>query len=80
MSHDQKVITLLPPMKKCIMDFYIKELFLLLTFDNSSPSINRDKEIVKVTLLWDNDVSTSLGGVPNGTLWMGFIAVQIWCF
>ena len=42
MSHDQKVM-LLPPMEKCPTT--IKELFLLLKFDNSSFSVTRDIEI-----------------------------------
>ena len=49
MSHDQKVITLLPPMEKYTMDFYQGVVFLLAKFDKSSPSVNRDREIVKVT-------------------------------
>ena len=65
MSHDQKVMTLLPP---SALWSSIKELFLLPKFDNSSPFVNRDQEIVKVTGLWVNDNSTSWGGVPNETL------------
>ena len=41
MSHDQKVMALLPQMEKCP----IKELLLLPKFDNSSPSVTQDKEI-----------------------------------
>ena len=51
------------------------ELFLLPKFDNSSPFVTTDKEICHV--IWDNDVTTSRGGVPNK--W-GLPAVQIWCF
>ena len=43
MSHDQKAMTLLPPMEKSTNS--IKELFLLPKFDNSSYSVIRDKEI-----------------------------------
>ena len=43
MSHDQKVMTLLPPMEKCSMD-YIMELFLQTKFDNSSLSATKDKD------------------------------------
>ena len=38
------------------MDFYQGVVFLLAKFDKSSPSVNRDREIVKVTWLWGNDV------------------------
>ena len=44
MPHDQKVMTILTPIEKCPMDS-IKELFLQPKFDNSSPSVTRDKEI-----------------------------------
>ena len=44
MSHDQKLMMLLPAMGKCLVDF-IKKLFLLPKSDNSSPAVTRDKEI-----------------------------------
>ena len=63
MSRDQKVMTLLPSMEKCPMDLTsINELLLLPKFNNSSPSVTRDKKIVKVTLLWaGHSYYTSLG-------------------
>ena len=45
------------------MDFYQGVVFLLAKFDKSSPSVNRDREIVKATWLWGNDVNTSWTGV-----------------
>ena len=45
-------------MEKYTMDFYQGVVFLLAKFDKSSPSVNRDREIVKVTWLWGNDVNT----------------------
>ena len=41
MSHDQKVMTLLPPVEKC-PSTSITELVLLPKFDNSSPSVTQD--------------------------------------
>ena len=43
-SHDQKVMTLLPPMGSALWTS-INESFLEPKFDNSSPSVTRDKEI-----------------------------------
>ena len=50
MSHDQKVIMLLPPMEKCAMDFYQRVVFTA-KFDNSSPSVTGDKEICHMASL-----------------------------
>ena len=51
MSHDQKVMTLLPPMKKCAIDFYqLSELLLLPKYYNSSPSVTWDKEICHIIM------------------------------
>ena len=43
MSHDQKVMTLLFPMKKCLISFYHRVAFIA-QFDDSSPSVTWDKE------------------------------------
>ena len=50
----------------------IKELFLLPNFDNSSPSLTRDKETCQVMWWWGNGVTTSWCEVPSGTYWMKF--------
>ena len=68
MSHDQKVMALLPPMEKCPINFL---LLLLPKFDNSSPSVTWDKEICHVIDI-ATDTATAWGGVPNGTLSMMF--------
>ena len=44
MSRDQKVMTLLTQWRNTLWTS-IKELFLLPEFDNSSPSVTRDKHI-----------------------------------
>ena len=43
-SHDQKVMTLLTQWRNTLWNS-IKEFFLLPKFDNSSPSVTRDKNI-----------------------------------
>ena len=48
MSRDQKVMTLLPTLEKCPIDFYHR-LLLLPKFDNSSSSVTPDKEICQVS-------------------------------
>ena len=47
MSHDEKVITLL---WRSTLSTSITELVLLPKFDNSSPSVTRDKEICHVIM------------------------------
>ena len=74
MARDQKVMTILTQWRNTLWTS-IKELFLLLKFDHSSPSVTRDKRFVKVTWLWGNDVTTSLGRGLNWTLSMRFA----WC-
>ena len=49
MSPDRKVMMLLPPMKKCSMDFD-EGVVLLPKSDNSSPCVTRDKEICHVII------------------------------
>ena len=49
MSHDQKPMILLPHWRSALWTS-TKELFLLPKFDNSSPSVNRDKEICHVIM------------------------------
>ena len=44
MSRDKKVITLLPPMEKCPINFYHRVAFTY-QIDNSRPSVTWDKEI-----------------------------------
>ena len=44
MSHDQKAMALLFPMEKCLISFYHRVAFIA-QFDDSSPSVTRDKEI-----------------------------------
>ena len=46
MSHDQKVMMLLPLMEKCTMELY-QGISLLPKFDNISSSVTRDKEMVR---------------------------------
>ena len=58
MSRDQKVMTLLPAMEKCPKDFF-QVIFLRPKFDNSSPTVTRDKEISQSHMISDNDVTTS---------------------
>ena len=55
MSHDHKATTIQPPMDKWPMDVY-KVLFLLPKFDNSSPSVTRNKR----DLSHDYEIMTSL--------------------
>ena len=43
-AYDQKAMALLSPMERCLSTA-ITELLLLPKFDNSSPSVTRDKEI-----------------------------------
>ena len=66
MSHDQKVITLLPSIEKCLVEFY-QGAVLLAKFDNSSPSVTSDRS-------WGNDgiTFTFWKGGANETLWMRF--------
>ena len=71
MSRDQKVMTLLPPMENYPITY--RRVAFLFKFDNSSSSVTRDKEIYQVK--WANDITTTWGRVPNGTLSMMFI----WC-
>ena len=47
MSHDEKVMTLL---WRSALSTSITELVLLPKFDNSSPSVTRDKEICHVIM------------------------------
>ena len=54
-------------MEKRPKDFY-QGIFLWRKFDNSSPSVTRDKEISQSHMISDKDVTTSWGTVPNGTL------------
>ena len=56
-------------MEKCPIDVYT-ELLLLPKFDNSGPSVTRDKEICH--MIKSNVITTAWGGVPNGTLLMMF--------
>ena len=44
MSHDQKAMALQFPMEKCLISFYHRVAFIA-QFDDSSPSVTRDKEI-----------------------------------
>ena len=44
MSHDQKVMTILPHWRSAIW-VSIKELFLLRKFDNSSPSVIKNRDL-----------------------------------
>ena len=44
MSHDQKAMALPFPMEKCLISFYHRVAFVA-QFDDSSPSVTRDKEI-----------------------------------
>ena len=49
MSHDQKLMMLLPHWRSSLWTS-MKELFLLPKFDNGSPSVNRDKKICHVVM------------------------------
>ena len=71
MSCVQKVMTLLLPMKKCPVAIYQRVVFTA-QFDNSSPSVTRDKENCQVIWLWGNDVTTSETEYSIGTFWMRF--------
>ena len=50
MSHDQKVM-LLQTMEVFPMDLYQGVFFLLPNFDNSSPSVTRDKQICQIHVI-----------------------------
>ena len=50
----------------------IRELFLLLKFENSSPWGLEIKRLVKLMWIRSYDVSSFWGKVPNRTLWMRF--------
>ena len=58
MPRDQKVMTLLPPQWRRALKTSIKELFLLPKFDNSSPTVTREKRDLSKS--YDYHVMTSL--------------------
>ena len=65
MPRDQMVMTLLPIMEKCPMDFYQEVVF-----------VTRYTRICQSHVLWGNEATTSWGGVLNGTFWMRYIDFQ----
>ena len=59
---------------RSVLSTSITELVLLSKFDSSSPKFDNSSEIKRfVTWLWANDITTTWGGVANGTLSMMLI-------